>query len=85
MLTLPIIKEVASENSPSTSSGKCGRPCAPMGTHQNQRRGEKIPRNLVNMALNTHICNAYVQGLRPIGGEIEAKLVEKLRLVDRDT
>ena len=82
MLTLPIIEEVAPENSPSTSSGKRGRPCVPMGTHQNQQRG-------VNTALFSeygfgHICNAYVQGLRSIG-KLEAKVVEKLRLADRDT
>ena len=58
LLTLPIIEEVAPKNSPSTSSGKCGRPCIPMGTHQNQGKGE-------NTALFSeygfgHICNAYV-------------------------
>ena len=82
LLTLPIIKEVAPENSPSTSSGTRGRLCVPIGTHQNQRRSENTA--LFSEYGFEHICSAYVQGLRSIG-ELEAKLVEKLRLADWNT
>ena len=84
LVTLPIIEVVTSVYSPSTFSEKRGRTCVSYEDSSEPTKRQKKAMLLSEYGFEP-ICEAYVQGLRSIGEEVEAKLVEKLRLADRDT
>lgn len=75
------ISNVSTDSTPSTSSGKRGRPCVAYGdsSESSKKRRNTI---LINEYGLEHILGEYLQGLRSIGEGTEAKLVEELRLAD---
>lgn len=82
LVNLPSFEEETLDITPSTSSGKRGRPCVSYG---DSSESTKKWTALITEHGFEHICNASVQGLNAMREEIEVKLVEKLRLADSDT
>lgn len=83
LVSLPNSDEVTPDLSPSTSSGKRGRPCVSYGDSSESTKKRKNTALLSEYGFE-HIYNAFVRGLRAIGEGIEANLVEKIRLADSD-
>jgi hypothetical protein len=82
-VTIPRLENVSSDSTPSTSSGKRGRPCVSYGDSSESSKKRKNTILLNEYGLE-HILNAYLQGLRSIGEGTEAILVEELRLADAE-
>ena len=80
---LPNSEEEITESTPSTSFEKCGRPCVSYGDSSESSKKRKNTMLLKEYGFE-HIFNTYLQTLRSIGEEAEAKLVESLRIADKD-
>ena len=80
---LPNSEEAITESTPSTSFEKRGRPCVSYGDSSESSKKRKNTMLLKEYGFE-HIFNTYLQALRSIGEEAEAKLVESLRIADKD-
>ena len=80
---LPNSEEAIIESTPFTSFEKRGRPCVSYGDSSESSQKRKNTMLLKEYGFE-HIFNTYLQALCSIGEEAEAKLVESLRIADKD-